>query len=52
MHLKLLGQIRICEPVPVGHGKVLGAAINFIIVAFVIFLFAKHILKEEKVEKK
>lgn len=34
------------------YGKVIAATINFIIVAFVIFLFAKHILKEEKVEKK
>lgn len=34
------------------YGKVLGSAIDFIIVAFVIFLFAKHVLKEEKVTKK
>ena len=34
------------------YGKVLGAGINFILVAFVVFLFAKWVLKEETVEKK
>lgn len=34
------------------YGKVLGSAIDFIIVAFVVFLFAKHVLKEEAVSKK
>lgn len=34
------------------YGKFLGAFIDFAIVAFVIFLFAKHVLKEEKVAKK
>ena len=34
------------------YGKVLGAGINFLIVAFIVFLFAKHILKEQTVEKK
>ena len=34
------------------YGKVIGSAIDFIIVAFVVFLIAKHILKEETVAKK
>jgi len=34
------------------YGKVIGAAIDFIAVALVVFLFAKLILKEEKVGKK
>jgi large conductance mechanosensitive channel len=34
------------------YGKVLGAFINFIIVAFVVFMFAKMVLKESTVEKK
>lgn len=34
------------------YGKVLGSAIDFLIVAFVIFLFAKYLLKEETVSKK
>lgn len=34
------------------YGKVLGAAIDFLIVAVVVFLIAKHILREETVTKK
>ena len=34
------------------YGKVIGTSIDFIIVAFVIFMFAKHVLKEEAVTKK
>lgn len=34
------------------YGKVLGAGINFLIVALIVFLFAKSVLKEETVEKK
>ncbi|MGE0633606.1 MAG: MscL family protein [Pseudobdellovibrionaceae bacterium] len=34
------------------YGKVVGALIDFLIVAFIVFLFAKFILKEEKVAKK
>lgn len=34
------------------YGKVVGAAIDFLIVAFVVFLFAKFILREQKVTKK
>ena len=34
------------------YGKFLGAVVDFGIVAFVIFIFAKCVLKEEKVAKK
>jgi large conductance mechanosensitive channel len=34
------------------YGKVVGTAIDFIIVAFVVFLISKFILREEKVSKK
>ncbi len=34
------------------YGKVVGAFIDFIIVAFVVFIIAKAILKEETVTKK
>ena len=34
------------------YGKVIGTTIDFAIVAFVIFLFAKFILKEQTVSKK
>lgn len=34
------------------YGKFLGALIDFIVVAFLIFLFAKKVLKEETVAKK
>lgn len=34
------------------YGKVLGSFIDFIVVAFMVFLFAKFVLKEEKVAKK
>jgi large conductance mechanosensitive channel len=34
------------------YGKVLGAVVDFMIVALVVFLFAKYILKEEKIAKK
>ncbi len=36
----------------IGWGALLGAIINFIIIAFVIFLIAKYAFKEEKVSKK
>ena len=39
-------------PIVIGWGPFLGALINFIIIAFVVFMIAKKILKEEKVEKK
>ena len=34
------------------YGKVLGATIDFLVVALLVFLFAKFVLKEEKVAKK
>ena len=34
------------------YGKVIGSGIDFLVVAFIVFLFAKMILKEEKVAKK
>jgi large conductance mechanosensitive channel len=34
------------------YGKVLGSAIDFAVVALLVFLFAKLVLKEDKVEKK
>lgn len=39
-------------PVLIGWGAFLAELINFIIIAFVVFLIAKKVLKEEKVEKK
>ena len=39
-------------PIVIGWGAFLGEAINFLIVALVIFFIAKAILKEEKVAKK
>jgi large conductance mechanosensitive channel len=36
----------------IGWGALLGAIINFIIIAFVVFFIAKFLLKEEKVTKK
>ncbi len=39
-------------PIVIGWGAFLGAFIYFVIVAFVVFLIAKMILKEEKVAKK
>ena len=34
------------------YGKVLGATIDFLVVAVLVFFFAKLVLKEEKVAKK
>jgi len=34
------------------YGKVLGATIDFLVVALLVFFFAKLVLKEEKVAKK
>jgi large conductance mechanosensitive channel len=38
--------------IQLGVGQVLGAAIDFTIVAFIVFWFAKKVLKEEKVAKR
>lgn len=39
-------------PIVLGWGAFVGAVINFVIIALVVFLIAKKVLKEEKVEKK
>jgi large conductance mechanosensitive channel len=39
-------------PIALGIGAFIGAVINFGIIAFVVFMLAKLILKEDKVEKK
>ncbi|MEW6722631.1 MAG: large conductance mechanosensitive channel protein MscL [Candidatus Micrarchaeota archaeon] len=39
-------------PAKLGAGAFLASLINFIIIAFVVFLVAKMVLKEEKVAKK
>ena len=39
-------------PIVLRWGAFLGELINFIIIAFVVFLIAKKVLKEEKVDKK
>ncbi|MEK6858647.1 MAG: MscL family protein [Nanoarchaeota archaeon] len=39
-------------PVVLGWGPFLAALINFIVIAFVVFLIAKYVFKEEKVSKK
>jgi large conductance mechanosensitive channel len=39
-------------PVVLGVGAFAGELLNFIIIAFVIFLIAKMVMKEEKVAKK
>lgn len=39
-------------PIVIKWGSLFGAIINFIIIAFVVFLIAKYALKEEKVTKK
>jgi large conductance mechanosensitive channel len=39
-------------PIVIGWGALLGSIINFIIIAFVVFLIAKYALKEDKVTKK
>ena len=39
-------------PIVIGWGALLSSIINFVIIAFVVFLIAKYALKEEKVTKK
>lgn len=39
-------------PVVIGWGAFLAALLNFIIIALVVFMIAKMVLKEEKVTKK
>lgn len=38
-------------PIVIGWGAFLGECINFVIIAFVIFIIAKKVMKQEKVEK-
>jgi large conductance mechanosensitive channel len=39
-------------PIVISWGALLGAIINFFVIAFVVFLISKYALKEEKVTKK
>ncbi|KKG13306.1 mechanosensitive ion channel protein MscL [Methanosarcina sp. 2.H.T.1A.6] len=39
-------------PIVISWGAFLAELVNFIIIAFVVFIIAKKMLKEEKVEKK
>lgn len=39
-------------PIVIGWGALVGAIINFVIIAFVVFIIAKAILKEKKETKK
>ena len=39
-------------PIVLGWGAFVGALINFVVIAFVVFMIAKYLLKEEKVTKK
>jgi large conductance mechanosensitive channel len=39
-------------PIVISWGAFLGAVINFIVIAFVVFIIAKKFFKEEKVSKK
>ena len=39
-------------PIVIGWGAFLGEVINFAVIAFVVFIIAKKVLKEEKVSKK
>jgi len=39
-------------PIVIGWGPFLGELINFLIIAFVVFMIAKKVMKEEKVVKK
>ena len=46
------GAVLAIGPLKLGIGAFVAALINFIIIALVIFLLAKMVLKEEKVAKK
>jgi large conductance mechanosensitive channel len=39
-------------PIVIGWGALVGAIINFVIIAWVVFIIAKKVMKEEKVTKK
>lgn len=38
-------------PIVIGWGAFLGDCINFVIIAFVVFIIAKKVMKQERVEK-
>ena len=39
-------------PIVIGWGALLGAIINFVIIALVVFIIAKYMIEKEKVSKK
>ncbi len=39
-------------PIVIGWGAFVGGVLNFVIIAFVVFMIAKYLFKEEKVTKK
>ncbi len=39
-------------PIPIAYGAFISAVINFVVIAFVVFMIAKTVFKEEKVAKK
>ena len=47
-----VGPLLSIEPDGILYGKVIGAGIDFLVVALLVFLVAKMILKEDKVAKK
>jgi len=47
-----VADIRLLSAGGVLYGKVIGATVDFLIVAIVVFLFAKFILREENVAKR
>jgi large conductance mechanosensitive channel len=52
LHAANVDDIRKLSAGGILYGKVLGSAIEFVIVAMIVFLFAKKVLKEEAMEKK
>jgi large conductance mechanosensitive channel len=47
-----VADIRLLNYNGIFYGKVIGAAVDFLIVAVVVFMFAKHVLREPEVAKK
>jgi large conductance mechanosensitive channel len=52
LHAANVDDIRKLSAGGILYGKVLGSAIDFVVVAFLVFLFAKKVLKEDTVAKK
>jgi large conductance mechanosensitive channel len=46
------GKEELYPAVKILYGDILSAVLNFVVIALLVFLFAKYILREEKVEKK